>query len=303
MTDRATTRSWFRRYPVAVFLGALVLSFVSSPFEEAFRDGDLVEALRLTLVVLFGLLALSNRRRTLLWGIVLVTPALLGKWLNHWRPELVPAWIFLAPGLLFCGFVVLHLLRFILRAPRIDSEVLCAGVAGYLMVGLLWALAYILIARLSPSSFVFSVGPAASQSMKGFTAIYYSFITLTTVGYGDIVPHSGGARTLAALERRLPDNFISPCWWRAWSACTSSTAAVRVSAKTNRVRNPDESGRPELMNQENREKNRLVTRKGQSGLSMLPGPYSSRIAPARTGPRFPVRGPRSASRRNRRRCS
>ena len=152
------------------------------------------------MVVLFGLLALSDRRSTLVWGIVLVTPALARKWVNHWRPELVPAWLYLAPALLFCIFVVLHLLRFILRAPRIDSEVLCAGVAGYLMVGLLWAGAYIFTAQLVPGSFVFSVGPAASGSMKGFTALYYSVITLTTVGYGDIVPVSGAARMLAMTE-------------------------------------------------------------------------------------------------------
>ena len=147
-----------------------------------------------------GLLALSERRKTLAWGILLVTPALVGKWLNHWRPDLVPAWVFLVPALLFAGFVVQHLLLFIFRAPRVDSEVLCAGVAGYLMLGLLWALADILTAQLVPDSFAFSAGPAASHVMKGFVAIYYSFITLTTVGYGDIMPVSGAARMLAMME-------------------------------------------------------------------------------------------------------
>jgi hypothetical protein len=188
-------RLGLRRYPVAAFLVALVLFFVSAPFEEEVRYGD-----RLTVLLLSGLLALGKRRRTLAWGIVLVTPALVAKWLNHGWPDLAPAWIFLALGLLFVGFVMLHLLFFILRAPRIDSEVLCAGVAGYLMLGLLWAFAYILTARLDPDSFVFSVGPAASHVMKGFTALYFSVITLSTVGYGDIVPVSGAARMLALME-------------------------------------------------------------------------------------------------------
>ncbi len=192
--------SWYRRYPVALFLGGLGFSLIVAPFEEAFRDGELIESARLTVVVLTGLLALGSRRRTLVWGIVMVGPAIVGKWLNHWRPDLVPAWLFLAPALVFCVFVVWHLLRFILSAPRVDSEVLCAGVAGYLMLGILWALAYILVAGLATSAFVFTVSATSGQTMKGFTAFYYSFITLTTVGYGDIVPVSGVARMLAMME-------------------------------------------------------------------------------------------------------
>jgi voltage-gated potassium channel len=200
---------WLRRHPVAAFLTGLVLAIASFPFDEQFRDGELAETLRLTVVLVAGLFALGDRRRTLVWGMVFLTPALAGKWLNHFRPDLVPAWIFLAPALLFFMFVVMHLLRFILRAPRVDSEVLCAGVAGYLMLGLLWSAAYALVGRLAPDSFAFTVGPAGSQSMKGFTALYYSCITLTTVGYGDIVPMSGGARMLAMMEAMTGTFYVA----------------------------------------------------------------------------------------------
>ena len=196
----ARPRPWFRRYPVAAFLVALILAFVTSPFEEASHNGDLIESLGLSVLMLTGLLALSVRRRALVLGIVLVTPALAGKWLNHWWPVLIPDALFLVPALLFILFMLLIFLRYLLRATRIDSEVLCAGVAGYLMMGMLWGLAYILTARLVSDSFVVSGGPDASHSMKGFTAMYFSFITLTTVGYGDILPVSGAARMLAMTE-------------------------------------------------------------------------------------------------------
>jgi len=220
------SRPWYRRYPVAGFLIALVLTLVSSPFEEQFRDGDLIEAGRMTVVMLTGLMALSDRRKTLALGIALVTPALVGKWVNHWRPDLVPSWVFLAPALLFMVFVVLHLLRFIVRAPRVNSEVLCAGVAGYLMLGMLWALGYIFTARLVPDSFVFSAGLNAGDSMKGFTALYYSFITLTTVGYGDIIPVSGAARMLAMTEAMTGTLYIAVLVARLVTLYSSSVLAV-----------------------------------------------------------------------------
>lgn len=139
-------------HPAALFLGALGLAVISSPFTEELEAGELMEAVRLTLVLLVGLLAVGGRRRLLIWGVILVLPAVVGKWLNHWQPDLVPDWSFLAPGILFVTFVMLQLLRFVVRAPRVNSEVLCAGISGYLLLGLLWALAYTLVSQFNPGS-------------------------------------------------------------------------------------------------------------------------------------------------------
>jgi hypothetical protein len=46
---------------------------------------------------------------------------LAGKWLNRWRPDVFPAWTYLAPGMLFIILVIFHLLRFLL-APGINSD-------------------------------------------------------------------------------------------------------------------------------------------------------------------------------------
>jgi hypothetical protein len=191
---------WYRRFPVATFLVVLTLAVITSPFEALFHGGDAVELARWTVVLLFGLLALSDSRRTLVLGIVLVVPALVGNWMHQLQPTLAPPWTALVPGLLFVGYVVMHLLRFIVRAARVDSEVLCAGVAGYLMLGLLWSLAYMLTGSLTPEAFHFAAGPVEGHVLKGFNAIYFSFITLATVGYGDIFPLSSAARVLAMME-------------------------------------------------------------------------------------------------------
>jgi hypothetical protein len=197
---RADKRHWYRRRSAALFLAALVVAVVSSPYIEEFKEGELVEAARVTLILLAGLFAVGGRRRTLLWGMLLALPALIGKWLDHWQPDLVPDWTFLVPGIMFLVYVVGQLLRFIFHSPRVNNEVLCAGLAGYLMLGLLWALAFTLVADLTPTAFAFSTGSESSHLMKGFTALYFSFITLSTVGYGDIAAVSNPARLLAMLE-------------------------------------------------------------------------------------------------------
>jgi hypothetical protein len=199
-TGDLPSHPWFRRYPAAQFLVALMLASVTSPFTEDLKNGDLVEVVRFTIVLSSGLLAVGGRHRSLILAIVLVTAAIIGKWVDHWQPDLVPDWFFLVPGILFVAFVTGQFLRFIARAPRVDSEVLCAGISGYMLLGLLWALAYILAAQLIPGAFAMTTGTGPDHLMNGFTAIYFSFITLSTVGYGDIVPVSGVARMLAMME-------------------------------------------------------------------------------------------------------
>jgi voltage-gated potassium channel len=64
----------------------------------------------------------------------------------------------------------------------------------------IWALAYALLAQLSPDSFAFAANPHSSGRMDRFNAFCFSFVTLSTVGFGDVTPVSKLARTLAVME-------------------------------------------------------------------------------------------------------
>jgi hypothetical protein len=182
---------------MAQFLVALVLLLVTVPFVEQMNHGGVIEALLMTMVLLSAVLAIGAGHKTLIWAIVLVVPALLGRWGHFvWSDRIAPE-VGLIPSLLFIVFVELNLLRFILRAPLVTTEVLCAGIATYLMLGLVWAIAYLLVARMNPNSFSFA---ASGQTMVGFNSLYFSFVSLNTVGYGDILPVSPMARLLAIVE-------------------------------------------------------------------------------------------------------
>jgi len=89
----------------------------------------------------------------------------------------------------------------------VDGNVLCVGISVYLILGLLWGLAYTLAAQITPNAFA-SNTPGTVITMSGFTAIYFSFMTLTTVGYGDITPVADVARMLAMLEAMTGTLFV-----------------------------------------------------------------------------------------------
>jgi voltage-gated potassium channel len=190
----------FRRFSTVQLLIALAVLLICAPFVEALEGGHLILSVLFSLVLLAAVFAVADRKRTLAIAVVLAVPAITARWINQFRPDLVHPAVFLVCALLLLAFVIANLLRFSLRAPVVTVEVLCASISAYLMLGLMWTVAYWLVDQMTPGgSFSFNTSRGA-QSMNGFTGFYFSFITLSTVGYGDITPVSRVARWLAAME-------------------------------------------------------------------------------------------------------
>ena len=199
-TKPVLARFRFRRFSTVQLLIALAVLLNGAPFVEEIEGGHLILSVLFSLVLIAGVFAVADRKRTLVIALVLAVPAITARWINHFRPNLVHPAVFLVCALLLLAFVIAHLLRFVLRAPVVTVEVLCASIAAYLMLGLMWTVAYWLVDQLTPGgAFSFNT-ERGLQSINGFTGFYFSFITLSTVGYGDITPVSRAARWLAAME-------------------------------------------------------------------------------------------------------
>jgi len=102
------------------------------------------------------------------------------------------------------------------------------------LLGLIWALAYALLAQLSPGSFAFAANPHSSGRMDRFNAFYFSFVTLSTVGFGDVTPVSRLARTLAVMEAVTGTFYVA--------ILIARLVAMYVPASRSRAQ--DESRRP-----------------------------------------------------------
>lgn len=190
----------FGRFSAVHLLIALALFFTCAPLVEEIKGGDLIMAILLSLILLSAVIAVADSKYVLVIAVVLAIPAVAGRWINHFRPDLVHPAVFLVCALVLMTFLVVRLLRFVLRARSVNTEVLCASIAAYLVLGLIWTTAYWLVDQLTPGgAFSFNTN-GGTRSMNGFTGFYFSFITLSTVGYGDITPVSRIARWLAAME-------------------------------------------------------------------------------------------------------
>lgn len=95
---------------------------------------------------------------------------------------------------LFLGIVAWLLIRAAMAPGRVTGERIVAAICAYLLLGLLWAQAYQLV------NSVYGQAIAGAFGGSGQEYIYFSFVTLTTLGYGDVLPAHPAARVLAFLE-------------------------------------------------------------------------------------------------------
>ena len=212
------------RFSSIQLLVMLVVLLTGAPFVEELEGGHLILSLLFSLVLIAAVLAVADRKRTLVIALVFAVPAITARWINHFWPDMVHPAVFLVCAIILLAYVIAHLLRFILRAPVVTVEVLCASIAAYLMLGLMWTVAYWLVDQLTPGgAFSFNTSRGA-HSMNGFTGFYFSFITLSTVGYGDITPVSRIARWLAALEAMTGLLYVAVLIARLVSAYSTAKA-------------------------------------------------------------------------------
>ncbi len=101
--------------------------------------------------------------------------------------------------LAFLIAVIAVILRNIMGSDRVTADTLLGAVCVYVLLGIVWAIAYGLLLHLNPNAFSLA-GHFAQHDSDLALQLYYSFVTLTTLGFGDISPISPMARTLTILE-------------------------------------------------------------------------------------------------------
>ena len=118
-------------------------------------------------------------------------------------------------SLVFLGLVVKVMLDHVMAQRAVSSDLIRAGLVVYLLVGIWFADVYALFEFLAPGSFNGDIAATVSAGGEGGGRIhstrftYYSLVTLTTLGYGDITPASTLARSFSAVEAIIGPVFLA----------------------------------------------------------------------------------------------
>ncbi len=166
----------------------------------------------LSLFVLLGVVLVASRNPKVfrLAVVLLAVPiaAVTFRWL---RPDSD-----LAVAIFFGSLIAFYLLAAgtilvdVLRKGRVSVQKVVGAVCVYLLLGVAWALAFAWMHRVDPGALAFPEGdPGLEGGWTLATYQYFSFVTLTTLGYGDILPRSDDARTLAMVEAVVGQLYVA----------------------------------------------------------------------------------------------
>jgi ion channel len=159
-------------------------------------------ALRIVLVVSHARRAVRAVADVLFLAVAIATVVafLVG---GHFSPDARLTTVFFAMSALLYGIAPLSIVRHTITRPQIDEQTLLAAIAAYLMLGMFFAFTYRFVGAVQAPPFF---GQTGSESMANY--LFFSFVTLTTTGYGNLVPAANPGQSLAVLEAIVGQLFL-----------------------------------------------------------------------------------------------
>lgn len=163
----------------------------------------------LTLIIITGPLSLAARRDQFLIAMVLALIMWIPGWIDFLIEGTLSGWIASFGAAAFFGYLSVLLFRdHLIDVSSVTNTTILAAINAYLCIGLMFAFMYANVALAFPGAFsgTFMDEPIRQQ-MEGF--IYYSFVTMTTLGYGDITPNTILAGTLAYSQAVVGQLYVA----------------------------------------------------------------------------------------------
>lgn len=196
----------FKRFRHAQMLAALSLLLLANPFVEGIRTFTIVDLL-LLLTLISAVVACAHRRSQVVVGLGLIAVVQgVSLYRSLHRIESVTA-MYSALTLALLGYITALVLLDVFRAREVSSDTICGALSAYLLLGLSWAFAYALLESLLPGSIL---GLRPAEGFNGYdTYVGFSFFTLTTVGYGNVVPNNDKADVLASAEAIVGQIYLT----------------------------------------------------------------------------------------------
>ena len=187
--------------------GLLLLVLIGTYLLAAFSGAKIATQLQVVLFTVILLIALRTSPLPGRWPVIIAAATVVGSAVTFWtslngsRPGTAAEDLWKALLLLLSAVMVV---RRVLARPTVTIQSIYGALSAYLITGLMFASVYAALNQLSTSDFFANSQPANTQTFQ-----YFSFTTLTTLGYGDFTAAQNGGRAVAVLEALTGQVFLA----------------------------------------------------------------------------------------------
>ena len=178
---------------ICLILGTIVLV----PILKRFAALRIFLDIFITAIYISMVYTVSQKKRHLYLGVLFAMAMLISLWLQYFYQNNLVFAIGRICGILFFIMVITNILAFIFKSEDVTIEVIYAAILVYLLMALMWSFVYVLLELINSASFNVAMSSDQGYQMR---FIYYSFVTITTLGYGDITPVTELASSFSILE-------------------------------------------------------------------------------------------------------
>jgi hypothetical protein len=192
---------------------SLLLIFFFYPFVQGSIGGLNIFYLFILVVLITDIYAISHNKKLLVFAIFFALAGFGATVLNSFHQTVPLQVVAICSYGFFFIIAAADILSYIMKVKKVTTDTIFGAICAYLLLGITWTMVFSLIETLHPGSFLGGelVTTAADEVLvtdPGFF-IYYSFVTLTTLGYGDITPMTPPARLLSSLEAVTGQLYIA----------------------------------------------------------------------------------------------
>ena len=179
------------RHNIVLLLLILVYVFFLSPFPPS-EERRIAYSVILTGIFIITVYALKKKNNIFFYliGILIVL-----EWISDFYKLIIIQWLTASLTLLFFILAIVFMMARIAQSKKVGALEFLEAINVYFLLGVLGSVLFNTISRFSPAAFHFPEGVIASRS----DFIYYSFVTISTLGYGDIIPVSPLAKNMSIL--------------------------------------------------------------------------------------------------------
>ena len=196
---------WLRVNRFSFLLISIVLFMILRPFVEGLVRISFLMDIFVSAILLSGIYAVSEDRVSLVFALLTGLPALFTSW--SFQLLKIPSLLLIhhiCAGLFFAAATII-IVRHLINQKVVTVDLIWGAVCGYFLIGFMWGDIYSLLETIHPGSF--NLGEQGVSDIDNL--IYFSFVTLATLGYGDIVPLTKQAASLAIIETIMGQMYLA----------------------------------------------------------------------------------------------